>query len=106
MPLRLIILYAVVIIAGALPLVFRGRYWLRVICILLLGLVALLHLVFLDAEFRLVGDRAAAMNGGLWPTDYKIIRSAVRDVSQSEVPLTALLFVSFVALALLPYRRS
>ena len=104
MPLRIGI-YIATVLAGLLPIVFRSRYWLRVLCTVLLVFVALMHLFFLDAEFRLVGDRAAAMNGGRWPTDYKTIRSAVREVSQSEVPLTVLLFLSFTVLTLVPYRR-
>ena len=103
---RQVVICIVVILAGLLPVIFRSRYWLRLICVAILVFQAFLHLFFLDAETRFVSGSAAAKNGGRRPLDFESARAAVREVSHSELPLTASLFTALVLLALTPYRRA
>jgi uncharacterized membrane protein YhaH (DUF805 family) len=87
---------------AVLPLVFRRAYWLRVLCVLLLGFQAFLHLIFLDSETHSVKDRALEQNGGHLPTDFQSALQIVRGLNQQEEILTALIFMALVALALFP----
>ena len=96
-------IYIASVLAGLLPVIFR-----RLLAPIRLrrGLlfVALQHLFFLDAESRFVSDHAAAKNGGRRPPDFDSARSAINEVSHSELPLAALLFAAFTVPTLVPYR--
>ena len=100
-------IYLIVVMAALLPIVFRRVYWLRLVCVLLLGLLALLHYTFLMAEHRLVLERGyqhfSVSPGGKLPDDFRAAVSMVQDLSQGEMPLVFLLVVAFATLALLPF---
>src|ERR1017187_9498969 len=99
-------IYLIVVLAALLPIVFRRVYWLRLVCVLLLGLMAMLHYTFLMAEHRLVLERGyqhfSVPPGGKLPDDFIAAVGMVQDLSQGEMPLVLLLVVEFATLALLP----
>jgi hypothetical protein len=101
----IIFVYIIVVLTAVLPFVFRRTYWLRVLCVLLLGFQAFLHLIFLDSEAHSVKDRALEQNGGHLPTDFQSALQIVRGLNQQEEILTALIFMALVALALVPSQR-
>ena len=100
-----IFVYAVVVLTAVLPFIFCRTYWVRVLCVLLLGFQSFLHFIFLDSEAHLVKDLATEKNGGQLPTDFQTALQVIRELNQKEEILTGLIFVAFIVLALFPCPR-
>ncbi|MGD0087009.1 MAG: hypothetical protein ABSC24_07755 [Verrucomicrobiota bacterium] len=101
----IIFVYTIVVLTAVLPFVFRRAYWLRALCVLLLGFQAILHLVFLDSEAHSVKDRALELYGSHLPTDFQSALQIIRELNHQEEILTALIFMALVAVALCPSPR-
>jgi hypothetical protein len=103
-------IYMIVILAALLPIVFRRVYWLRLVCVLLLGFLASLHYTFLLTEHRLVMERGiqnfGASSAKPLPDDFMVAVGMIQELSQGEMTFVFLLVVAFMALALLPFCRS
>lgn len=100
----------VVILAALLPILVRRVYWLRLVCVLLLGFEAGLHYTFLLTEHRLLMERGIQHFGASaakpLPDDFKVAVGMVQEMSQGEMTFVFLLVIAFMALALLPFDRS
>jgi hypothetical protein len=105
-----ILLYILVLLAVTLPIVFRRIFWVRVASVFLLGFLAVIHLVFLLTEHRLVLERGVQHYGASptkpLPDDFRAAVGMIQDLSQPELLFAAALFVALVILALLPFCRS
>jgi hypothetical protein len=103
-------IYLIVVLAALLPIVFRRVYWLRLVCVLLLGFLASLHYTFLLTEHRLVLEHGYQHFGTSaskpLPDDFKVAVGMIQELSQGEMLFVFLLIVAFIALALLPFGRS
>jgi hypothetical protein len=103
----MIILCSLVVLAGILPFLFHRVYWLRILCVLMLGFGALWQCIFLGVfEAHLIKDIAAQQNGGQTPQDFKTALLIIGQLSRKEMTLFALLFAALMGLALFPFRQS
>jgi hypothetical protein len=104
------VIYVIVVLAALLPIIFRRVYWLRLVCVVLLALLALVHYTFLLTEQRLVMERGIEQFGASpakpLPDDFMVAVRIVHDLSQGERPFLLLLIVAFTVLAVLPFGRS
>src|SRR5437763_250868 len=104
------ILYIAVVVSVLLPLFFRSRYAVRVVCVAALAGLGLLHSISLLTLHRLVLERGyqhyTVAPGGTLPEDYKVAVRMVQELSQGEMALVLLLVFAFSVLALLPLGRS
>jgi hypothetical protein len=103
-------IYLIIVFAALLPIIFRRVYWLRLVCALLLGVLASLHLTFLLTEHRLVLERGIqhfeASSTKPLPGDFQTAVGMIQDLNQGETIFVFLLIIAFATLALLPFGLS
>jgi len=101
------LLYLILILAAALPILFRRHFWVRVACLAALWLsgVALVwgHGVALHRLVTIRGvEQLHLQPGEPLPAGFQTATRIVQELSQSELPFTMAVFVAFTILALLP----
>lgn len=107
---RVLICYALPILAAALPLLFRRNYGVRVLSAFILGGVGFLHFGFLMTSHRLVMEDvvqgSTSVQAGVLPSDDALLAiDSIQKMSQQEMWSFAFLLGVFLLLVLLPFRK-
>src|SRR5271155_2494084 len=106
--MRTLIIYVPILVAVALPLLFRHAYGVRVLSAVILCAVALLHFTHLTAVHRLVMEdgvrQLAVTSGSQLPSDFQIAVGSIQKYSHQEMWPFAALTGALVLLVLFPFR--
>jgi hypothetical protein len=102
----MMMLYAVILLMTAMPILFRRSAGVRVMSAIVLCLVAALHFTHLMTLHRLVAEdganRLAVAPGEQLPAEYRLAVSSIQKYNQADVGLFAALTAGWFILALLP----
>ena len=100
-----IVVYGLILVAVALPVMFRKSLAARICGVVILCVLALLHATFLVAAHRMVleaGLSELPEGSDELPDGYLVAVERVKEFSQSELTLFMALVAAFVCLSLLP----
>jgi hypothetical protein len=104
--MKMVLVYAVILPAVVIPILFRRSAGVRVLSVVILCLVAALHFTHLMSVHRLVAEDGAnqltVAPGEQLPADYRLAVDSIQKHSQQQMWLFAALTGGWLVLTLLP----
>lgn len=96
-------LLSLAIVSGIAPIIWRSKYWVRVIAVGILFCLSALHGIYLLTASRLLTERLYQTKPDVASSDVKIVANIVQTLSHSELETFGVLIVALIVIALAPY---